>query len=157
MKLDRAARWAEILANIGVIITLVVLIFQVRDNSRVLRSQSILSRSAAFTEPFFSESLAPSVLAKIKAVDGAEPIVAAYMDRYNLTYEEGAVWSRHLLSLWSSLETEYALFGPSPGLSDRIRILLPFPDEQLWIEHGGLVWLSTPEFQRYVEGLRAEF
>ncbi len=155
MRLERVAHWAEILANLGVIVTLVVLILQVADNTRALRGQAITERGSAFTDPFLSESQAPAVLAKIKAVDGPEPLVRAYMDRYDLTYEEGAVWSRHVLSLWTSLEAEFAVLGASDELGGRIQILLPFPDIELWFEHGGPEWLSTPGFRSYIESLRA--
>lgn len=156
MKLDRVAHWAEILANFGVIVTLVFLLLQVRDNTRALEGQAILQRSAAFTGPFLSESVVPAVLAKIKAVDGPEPAVEAYMDRYSLTYEEGAVWERHIFSVWTSLEAEYAVFGESEELEQRIRMLLPFPDNVIWFENGGPDWVSTPGFRDYIERLRAQ-
>jgi hypothetical protein len=156
VRLERAAHWAEILANFGVVVTLVILIFQVGDNTRALRGQAILDRGAAFTEPFLSESAAPTVLSKIKAVDGPEPLVQAYMERYDLTYEEGALWSRHQHSIWTSLEAEYAVLGESDELSNRIRILIPWADTDLWFENGGPEWLSTPGFRGYIERLRAE-
>lgn len=155
MKLERVAHWAEIFANVGVIVTLVLLMLQVRDNTRALEGQAILQRGAAFTDPFLSESAAPEVLAKIKAVDGLEPAVAAYMERYDLTYAEAALWLRHLLSLWTSLEAEYAVLGDSEELSQRIRVLLPFPDQEIWFDNGGPEWLSTPGFRAYIERLRA--
>ncbi|MEN8375677.1 MAG: hypothetical protein ABFS34_09535 [Gemmatimonadota bacterium] len=158
MNVDRAARWAEVLANFGVIVTLVVLIIQVQDNTRSLRGQAILDRAAVFTEPFISsESLLPTTLAKLTAVDGAESVVAAYMDRYDLTYEEGAAWTRHKLATWTSLEAEYAVLGPSTGLRERIRILFPFPNERIWLTGGGLDWLSTAEFRDYVLDVYAEW
>ena len=156
MKLEQVAHWAEILGNFGVIVTLVLLMLQIGDNTQALRSQAVLERGAAFTEPFLSESQAPTVLAKIKAVDGPEPLVVAYMDRYDLTYEEGALWERHMMSLWTSLEAEYAAFGDSQELESRIQILLPFPDQVLWFENNGPAWLSTPGFRSYIVRLRAE-
>lgn len=158
MNVDRAARWAEALANFGVIVTLIVLIIQVQDNTRSLRSQAILERAAPFTQPFFStESFLPTTLAKIKAVDGTSSMIAAYMDRYGLTHQEASAWWRHQLAIWTSLEAEYAVFGPSPALGDRLSILFPYPDVQIWIEMGSLAWLSTGEFRDYVLGLYAEW
>ena len=78
------------------------------------------------------------------------------MERYDLTYEEGALWSRYQNSIWTSLEAEYAVLGESDELSDRIRILIPWADVDLWFENGGPEWLSTPEFRSYIERLRAE-
>ena len=90
MNLDRMARWAEILGNFGVVVTLVLLILQIQDNTQALRGQAVLDRAATLTQPFLGESSVPEILGKIKAVDGPEPAVQAYMDRYALTYEEGA-------------------------------------------------------------------
>ena len=156
MKLEQVAHWAEILGNFGVIVTLVLLMLQIGDNTQALRGQAILERGAAFTEPFLSESQAPTVLAKIKAVDGPEPLVDAYMGRYDLTYEEGALWTRHQLSVWTSLEAEYVVLGDSEELGSRIQILLPFPDQALWFENDGPDWLRTPGFRSYIERVRAE-
>ena len=156
MKIERVSHWVEILANLGVIVTLVLLMLQVRDNTRALEGQAIVQRGQAFTEPFLSESTAPAVIAKIKAVDGSEPVVDAYMERYGLTYAEGAVWLRHTFSIWTSLEAEYAVLGESEDLSQRIRILLPFPEQEIWFEHGGPEFLSTPGFKAYIERLRTQ-
>jgi hypothetical protein len=156
VKLDRLAHWAEILANFGVIVTLVLLTLQVRDNTNALQGQAVFQRGAAFTAPYLSESRAPAILAKIKAVDGVEPVVAAYMERYDLTYEEGAVWLRHVFSIWTSLEAEYAVLGESPDLAHRIQLLFPYPDQEIWLDNEGTSFLSTPRFRDYVERLRAE-
>jgi len=156
VKVERVSHWVEIVANFGVIVTLVLLMLQVRDNTRALEGQAILQRGAAFTEPFLSESAAPEILAKIKAVDGSEPVVAAYIERYGLTYAEASVWLRHVLSIWTSLEAEYAVLGESPDLANRIQILFPFPDQEIWFDNGGPDFLSTPQFRDYVERLRAQ-
>lgn len=155
MRVERVAHWADVLGNFGVIVTLVLLIIQVQDNTQALRGQAIVERSAAFTDPFMADSDVPAVLAKIKAVDGPEPVVRAYMDEYNLTYEEGAIWLRHMLSLWTSLEAEYAVLGESEELTSRIEIMLPFRDVELWFDNGGHLWLSTPQFREYIERVRA--
>lgn len=84
MKIERAAHWVEILANIGVIVTLLLLILQVRDNTQTLRSQAIVQRAAPLLQPFVDKAPIPDILAQIKAVDGPEPMVQALMDRYGL-------------------------------------------------------------------------
>ena len=117
MKLERVAHWAEILGNFGVVVTLVLLVLQIQDNTQALRSRAIVERADALLQPFLSESQVPSILAKIKAFDEPEPVAQAYVERYGLTYEEGAVWLRHVTSVWTSLEAEYFRIG-SPGLTD---------------------------------------
>jgi hypothetical protein len=121
-----------------------------------LRGQAILERASTLTQPFLSESPFPEILAKIKAVDGSEPAVQAYMDRYSLTYEERAVWLRHMLSIWTALETEYAMLGASEELATRIRLLMPFPDQAVWFENGGPEWLSSPDSRGHIESIRSQ-
>jgi len=151
MKLERAAHWAEIFGNLGVVVTLVFLVLQVADNSRAIRSQALFERNKAITAPFLVESDLPEILAKIKAADGPEPWAQAFMDKYGLTYAETAVFGRAIMQLWSTLEAEYVLVGDSEGLARRIRVLLKFPDNQLWYQTGGVDWLNSDEFRAYVK------
>ena len=155
MRLERIAHWAEIVGNFGVIVTLVILIFQVRDNTQALMSQAILQRGAPLTEPYVWGTQLPSILAKVKEVDGADPIPQAFMDRYDLTYEESVIWERHMNSIWTSMAAEYALLGESETLALRVRTLLSNADQLLWFETGGARMLGAqPEFLSYVEAVR---
>ena len=151
MKLDTTARWAEVLGNIGVVVTLVLLLVQIQDNTQVLRSQAFVDRGAALNEPFLSATELPAIIAKIKAVDGEHPMIRAYMDRYDLSYAEGEIWSRHVLSQWITLEAEYTMVGDSPALASRVSQFLGFPDQQIWFENGGPAWLSNPDFRTYMD------
>ena len=115
MKVQRVAHWAEILANLGVIVTLVLLLLQVRETPRPWRARRSFSGGGVHRPVSLGVSRTWRS-AKIKDVDGPEPEVAAYMARYDLTYEEGAVWHRHIVSLWTSLEAEYTVFGDPKSL-----------------------------------------
>lgn len=156
MKIERIALWGQVLGNLGVVATLVFLALEVRDNSKALRSRAFLERNATLAQPFLSDSELPAVLAKIKSVDGPEPLEESYMRRYELSYSEAAIWTRHIVALWTTLEAEYALLGHSEGLRDRIRLLLAYPDQALFFDGGGLDWLSSSDFRSYVERVAAE-
>ena len=151
MKLDTTARWAEVLGNIGVVVTLVLLLVQIQDNTQVLRGQAFFDRGTALNEPFLRATELPAIIAKIKAVDGESPMIRAYMDRYDLSYAEGEIWSRHVLSMWITLEAEYTMVGDSPELTSRVSQFLEFPDQQIWFENGGQDWLSSPDFRTYMD------
>ena len=152
MKLQQWAHWAEIGASVGVIIALLLLLQEVRGNTLAIERQASLDRGAIWTAPFFPSSDLPDVLAKIKAVDGLERVDQAFVDRYNLTAEESILWTRHLASIWTSLETEYLYDGPSEGLASLIQDFLAYPDEQLYWENDQVFF--TAEFQSYVESVR---
>lgn len=151
MRLERVAHWAEIVANFGVIVTLVILILQVQENTQVLRSQAIASRAVPMFEPFVHEGPLPRILARIKEVDGPEPMVDALMERYSLSYADAASWSRHMSHVWTSLDAEYELVGGSEALANRIRSLLQASDQAVWFENGGARRAVSLDFLAYIE------
>lgn len=154
MKLDRIAQWAEILANVGVLISVVFLVLEIQENTQTLRIQAAERRAAVLNTPLLTNPQLPEILSKIKAVDGAEPNVKAFMDRYELTYAEAVVWIRYLGELWSGLNAEYAQLGPSEELAHRIEQLLAFPDETLWLDTGDPAWFLSDDFHAYLASIR---
>lgn len=162
MKLDRAANWVEIVANVGVIITLVLLVAEVRNNTLALERQTLIDRSGAMNDAFLENPVMPEILANIKALDGWESAgyakgvayETAFAERYDVPIEQGIVWARFLSMLWSGLNADYTLLGESEELARRIRLLLQFPDQQLFWKH--LPAVLTEDFRAYVERLRRE-
>ena len=152
MKLQQWAHWAEIGASVGVIIALLLLLQEVRGNTLAIERQASLDRAAIWTAPFFPSPDLPDILAKIKTVDGLEPVDQEFVDRYNLTAEESILWTRHLASIWTRLETEYLYDGPSERLASLIQDFLTYPDEQLYWENDQVFF--TTEFQSYVGSVR---
>lgn len=156
MKLDRVAPWAEVLANLGVIVSLLFFVREVQDNTQTLRIQAAEERAAALSRPILTNPGLADILAKIKTVDGYEPNAVAFVKRYDLTYAEAVIWIRHLGEMWSGLEAEYAQLGPSQQLEQRIRQLLAVPDQALWFDTGAPDWYLGNEFRTYATSLRAE-
>lgn len=153
MKLERWAHWAEIGASLAVVVSLVFLIQEVRYNTKILERQAVLDRTEAFNTPFFGNSDLPSILVRIKAVDGGDPVEQAFIDRYALTPEEAAQWVRHLALLWTVLEADYRVNGESGSLAAIARGLLESPDNQLFWELGA-PQVSSIEFRDWVGLLR---
>jgi len=153
MKLDQVARWTEIVASLGVIVTLVLLVREVRDNTRAMERDALAARANTIFAPFLEESPIPAILTKVKTVDGGEALEQAYIERYGMTYEEAGIWSRYQGLQWSGLEADYTLLGDSPLMAQRIRLLLErFPDVQLWWELASPD-LAGAEFREYVQGV----
>ena len=154
MKLEHVASWSEVVASLGVIVTLALLVREVRDNTRALEREALVSRANTLYAPYLGESEVPAILAKVKAVDGPEELEQAYIARYGLSYEEAAIWARYEGTIWSGLEADFALLGDSPAIAERIRVLLKrYPDIQLWWEVASPL-LAGPEFRAYVNGIR---
>lgn len=83
MKIEKVSSWAELLASIAVVVTLVVLVFEVRSTNVALERQAAMDRAAALTAPFLDHPMLSDILAKIKAVDGSDQIPAAQFLEYN--------------------------------------------------------------------------
>lgn len=152
MKLERWAHLAEIVASMAVVVTLVFLAVEVRANTLVIERQSYEQRTDRVFEPFLDPSTLPTIYAKVKAVDGMDRSVQAFMDQYDLTPEEATMWSRHLASIWRSMELNFMFDGPSSDLERQIRLFLSTADNQLYWEVTGAP--RAPEFRAYVEGIR---
>jgi hypothetical protein len=136
MKLQSWARWIEIIANIAVVASVLFLSLEIRKNTKVIQAQSINDRSAAINKPFINSPLIPSILEKIKNVDGPEPGENVLMERYGVSYQEASIWGRYLSSILSGLEAEYLRDGPTQSLQERIQLLFLFPDFYLNYDSG---------------------
>lgn len=152
-KVELWAQWAEIAASLTVVITLVLLVQEVRRNTRALQRQADVERAVAMTYPFFENPGLADVLDKIKAVDGQDPVPRALMEHYGLTGREAILWERHLLLIWQGLEADYEAVGESPTLGNMIRSLWCAPDNRLYLT--AEEQFSTSEFREYVTRLRA--
>jgi hypothetical protein len=129
--------WREIGELVGIsaiVVSLVVLIIEVRENTVAIERQIAMDRATALAAPFFESEL-PSILAKIQSVEGAHGATLAYMENWDLSLSEAIRWERHLLLLWETLEAQYIADGPSEELDNQVSILLANRDNQIYVEH----------------------
>ena len=155
MKLKRLAHATEIFASFAIAVSLVFLILEIRNNTLIQERQMQMERYASLTDPFLSSLDVSKVYAKVKAVDGAEPVVEAFMDRYNLTPEEAVLWSRLVQNNWFVWQSHYLFGGPSNDLESTIRGVFKYPDIKIVYEINEDSLLS-PEFISYVESIIGE-
>jgi len=153
MKLREISEFANLIASVAVIASLIVLIMEVRTNTDAVDRQSRMDQLNMLNEPYLDDVDLGEVLSKVKAVDGREPSVTAFMEAYNLTEIEASVWLRHLYSVWGALEADFVYRGPE-FVESKVRALIPFKDGQIYWDSGG--GLHSPEFTAYVEGIRKE-
>lgn len=146
------SRWfhyIEVITGLSVVVTLVVLIVEVRTNTHAIERQILLDRAANAAAPFV---LGPELLEayeRIKEVDGWDPENQEFMERYRLEPRQAIAWTRFLLVNWSGLEADYLTSGPSGKLRSQIIGLMTFPDNRLFWEAAGSMF--DPEFVAYVE------
>ena len=144
----------ETLGFLGVMTGLVFVGIEIQQNTRVLRREAALARAASLTEPYLGDSPLPAILELIKSVDGFDPQTSPFMEQYDLSYQQALIWTRHLFQLWFGLEADYMLEGVSPGVENRVALLLGAPDNQLFWEVIDPLVFSSPQFVAYVGGVR---
>ena len=146
-------RWIEPVVAVSVVISLIVLIAEVRTNTRALDRQSRMDQLTILTQPFLDDVALGDVLAKIKAVDGREATVVALMDTYALTDLEATSWHRHLFSIWGAIEADF-LYSGSEFVESNVRALLPYTDAKLyWATNRGF---HSSEFAAFVDEIMSE-
>lgn len=153
--MDRSGVWKdrmEVLVALSVVVSLIVLIVEVRTNTRAIERQSDLDYIEAFTQPFIDDVQMGDVLAKLKARDGDEPTVAALIDAYDLSDVEAAAWMRYLYRTWYGMEADYR-YGGRVMVEDRIRVLSPYPDFEIYWKTSGAI--HSQEFRELVDEIRA--
>jgi len=154
MNTRKWATWMEIVASVAVVITLVFLIYEVRQNTLAIERQTILDRQSRLVYPYLSSGDFRAVYAKIKVKDGRELRVKALIDRYELTDDESVLWVRHLDDNWKGIEADYIQYGPSPDLDGLIVGFLNFPDAKLYWESSVKEGVFSTPFVDHVESLR---
>ena len=153
MKLREIGDFVNLIAAVAVVISLIVLIAEVRTNTRAIDRQNRMDQLSTLTQPFLDDVDIGEALAKIKAIDGREPAVATFMEAYDLTEVEASTWLRHLYSVWGALEADY-IYSGSEFVEPTVRLLIPYRDAEIYWDSGG--GLHSPEFRAYVERIRRE-
>ena len=123
----------EVVGIAAVVVSLVVLIIEVRENTAAIDRQISMDRASALAEPFFESEL-PSILAKIASVESVTPTLSSYMELWDLSESEAILWERHLTLLWETLEAQFVADGPSEQLDNLVSILLGNRDNQIYVD-----------------------
>jgi hypothetical protein len=144
----------EIVASVAVVITLVFLIYEVRQNTVAIERQTVLDRQSRLVDPYLTSSDFRAVYTKIKEKDGRESRVKALVDRYELADEEALLWVRHLDENWKGMEADFLQYGPSPDLDRLIAGFLTFPDAAAYWEASLKDGPFVTAFIEHVESLR---
>ncbi len=150
------ATWAEIVASVAVIITLIFLVYEVRQNTKALERQTMLERSSRLVGPYMSSGEFRAIYAKIKRKDGREESVAAFVDSYGLSDEEAVYWVRSLEQNFAGVAADYYRDGPTAELERLFTGLLSFPDAMLYWRVQGSKGVHGAEFTAYANSILAD-
>ncbi|HEX5789196.1 MAG TPA: hypothetical protein VFY03_13520 [Woeseiaceae bacterium] len=156
MKTEKWAAWAEISASVAVVVTLLFLVFEVRQNTLAIERQIRLERQGRLIKPYMESPEFREIYTAIKAKDGQEPRVAAFARHYSLSPEQAVYWVRHLDEIWTGLEADFLQNGPSPELDSMLFGMKSFADGRLYWEVAGAeeAMRFSPRFVEYVNAIR---
>jgi hypothetical protein len=145
---------AEITASVAVVVTLLLLILQMRESDEQARVHNALRMAQWDAQMFLQSDQLPVISAKIEAASNPH-FMREFRKRYDLSIEEAAIWNRWLFLMWKSLEAEFLLVGPSNELAERIRLSMSYEDQQLVILPAltSMNPLFHEKFKRYVDSL----
>ena len=130
MKLKDIALLTEIVGGVGILISLVVLVLEVRQNNALVERQILLDRVNADAQIIDSPYLAP-IFAKVKAIDDdIVPTELAFMEQYDLTFEEATRFTTWFRREWRGYEAEFII--GMPDLDRRVKGLLQNKDQNLF-------------------------
>lgn len=149
---------AELIGLAAVIVSLALLIVEIRENSLAIQQQSTLARAEAIARPFYETDL-PDILAKVAAVDGDFGIPGQFVKRYQLSDRQAILWERHLWHVWEAVQASFNAQGHSEHLDKQIRLLMLSPGNAMYLSNAKK-YQFTNEFRLHVEQLeldQAEF
>ncbi len=135
MKLENLANISEIFSSIAIVITLIVLVFEVNGNTAAIQRQVDNDRASRLTDIYDSPYL-PSIFAKINEVDSdsINPMIYVLREQYELTFEEAGRLNQYMSQYWRGYEADF--LSAQPGSEDRdaqmIRILNSPLDAIFW-------------------------
>ena len=148
---------AEIVSGLAIIVTLVILIQEVKNNTNTIQLQIAEQGSAAANMPFINPESLPDIYAKIKEIDSdqLDEIVKLYVDKYGMSVQEAIQWSRFVGMSWRVEENNFVINGPSDELALRINAILTRRDQKLYYDTNSFLGVASG-FRRYIETSRME-
>jgi len=145
---------AEFVGLAGVIVSLLLLIVEVRENSLAIQQQSTLARAEAIAAPFYETDLS-EILAKVAAVDGDFGMPDQFAKRYDLSDRQAILWERHLWHVWEAMQASFETQGRSEYLDKQIRLLMLSPGNEMYLPNAKK-YQFTEEFRRHIELLERD-
>jgi len=156
MKLKKFALLAEIASGAAILVTLAVLVVEVRTNGALLQRQIELERIAMSSQPIESPYLA-DILEKINAIRGRRGrrtnTVPAFVDQYGLSQVEAQRYVRWLRGQWQMHQADFRS-GLNSRLDRDIQDELYFSDMQLFWQESKAIF--DDDFVLFVDGLNSQ-
>ena len=145
---------AELVGLAAVIVSMLLLIVEVRENSLAIQQQSTLARAEAIATPFYETDLS-EILVKVAAVDGDFGMPRQFAKRYDLDDRQAILWERHLWHVWEAMQASFETQGGSEYLDKQIRLLMLSPGNAIYLLNARK-YQFTDDFRRHIEHLERD-
>ena len=154
-KLQKITLLTEMIGGVAVLLTLIILIVEVRENTEASRRANLIQLTTAPLNAYLDNPDVQAISSKI--ADGAEGsrLPTELQDEFGLTHEEAHLYARYLGYTWRIRESEY-LFGNSEPAVFRQNMIfyLNNPEDKVYWEYGQAPY--HPEFRAYIDGILQE-
>ena len=150
--MDKLNQWLTLVANLAVLAGIIFLALEIQQNTSAINRQAGIERTSRIMEPYIHDI--PAIYEKVKAVDGEEPVIKAFENRYKLDTQEAVAWTAFLQTNWQAYESDFLHLGPSAELDAKVKYMWSFPDNQLlWAQ---LKNSFDEEFAAHVDALQRD-
>ena len=146
MKAKQLNDWLQVMASVGVVVGLMFVALELRENSRVATEQGISAMSGAYSN-FLSRLDDPST---------RDVLIRAMQDTDEFSLEESLQLASLYLELLNGAEADFVI-GESRGLSSDISVTNAL-SATIWLSnrHGRAFWentriIYTPEFAALID------
>ena len=155
-KAHRIAFTTEIVGGLAVLVTLIILVIEVRENTETNRRANLIQLTTAPLSAYLDNPEIQAISAKISESQPAESnFQKILLDEFGLSREEAQLYGRYLGYNWRIRESEYLYGNSDPVVFEQnMRFNLRDRPAQLYWEHGTAPY--HPEFRAYIESLLKE-
>ena len=136
MKLSEINEWLVLIANIGVLLGIVFLSLEIRQNTKVIEREMMISSADAMHGQFIDSEYLPGMLVKLNNAQSinADSLVQPLMSEFDFTEEEAHRWWRYLAQTWIHNQADWIYNGKRSTDCQQPVFLLRFRDQQLFFD-----------------------
>jgi len=152
MNRDQRRDLVEAVGLVAIVASLVFLGLEIRQNTLTQEREMQMERVLSYADVYLNQPVLADIYAKVKEVDGLEPLAAAFVDRYQLTPAESVLWARNTSRIMWIIHAQFLSDGPSDQLERELKGLLLYPDFRMAFDLNEDSMLS-PEFIEYANSI----
>lgn len=151
-KLQRYALVTEIVGGLAVLLSLIILIIEVRENTEESRRTNLIQLTTAPLVPYLQYPEIRRISSEISEPYENSGLPSVFEEEFNISREDSQLYARYLGYSWRIRESEYLYGNSEPEVFEASMLFaLRSREDQLYWEHVPAVF--QPEFVAYIQNL----